>query len=85
MKYLLMLSVLFLMSCGTDPVNTKATNNPDVNVSLLFEHDGCKVFRFWDRTYHYYVVCSKANAQTLSQESCGKNCTRDEEITTKSK
>jgi hypothetical protein len=67
-----------------DPISQHATNNPNVNVELLFSHEGCDVFRFRDPAYHYYVRCSGVGvqAQTTQQVSCGKNCSREEAIQT---
>jgi Domain of unknown function (DUF4884) len=60
-----------LQSCVVQrPVSTKtASNNKDYNVSFLFEHDGCKVYRFNDRgEFIYFTSCngetSKAHADT---------------------
>lgn len=33
----------------------KAANNPDYTVSYLFEHDGCRVYRFYDTYSGSYV------------------------------
>lgn len=33
----------------------KAANNPDYTVSYLFEHDGCRVYRFYDTYSSSYV------------------------------
>jgi hypothetical protein len=47
-----------------------------VPVTLLFEHDGCKVFRFGDNgRNHYFVHCpASASVEAWHVESCGKNC-----------
>lgn len=34
---------------------SKAVNNPDYTVSYLFEHDGCRVYRFYDTYSSSYV------------------------------
>jgi hypothetical protein len=73
------------------PVSTAATNNPDVDVEELVTHDGCTVYRFRDRIYHYYVRCRDGApgapgptraTSTSSPVSCGKTCVRSEEIET---
>lgn len=70
---------LLLLGCAEEPVSTGASSNANIAVSLLFEHEGCKVYRFLDAGhYRYYVRCSdgtQATGHTYS-ESCGKNCTR---------
>lgn len=66
-----------------DPIAQHATNNPQVDVELLFSHDGCDVFRFRDLAYHYYVRCKDASVQQTNQAvSCGKSCRTDEAIQT---
>lgn len=34
---------------------SQAQNNPDYTVSYLFEHDGCRVYRFYDALSDSYV------------------------------
>jgi hypothetical protein len=72
-----------LAGCVNDPVATSPSNNPDMQVDMLFSHDGCTVYRFRDITYHYYVRCHDArSAETLSTRSCGKSCSYEEAIQT---
>ena len=68
------------LSCAKDPVSTQKTNNSDVSIGLLFEHDGCRVYRFMDAgEYIYYVTCGHgAEAATSWERSCGKNCVQHE-------
>jgi hypothetical protein len=71
--------VVVIVGCTKDPVSTTYTNNPEVPVSVLFEYDGCKMYRFADDgRHHYYAKCENAKVQTENShtESCGKNCTR---------
>jgi hypothetical protein len=67
-----------------DPVAVQPTNNPEVNVSLLFSADGCDVYRFYDGGEHYFARCQEGRVSTLSPKRCGKNCRRDEEVPTES-
>ena len=82
------IALLCLFGCAKDPISVSQSSNPDVNVSKLFDHDGCSTYRFYDAgEYHYYVKCEKSNDVTTistKTESCGKNCTkkRDENIPT---
>lgn len=82
MKYILILSLLGLLSCAKDPVETKQTNNDQFPVSLLFEQDGCKVYRFYDVGHHHYYAQCGNKVTTNSTKKCGKNCSRNEEIPT---
>lgn len=78
---LLLLAVL-LTGCTAKPVATHITNNPEVPVSLLFEHDGCKMYRFEDNGYyHYYAKCENATSTTSTDQSAGKT-TYPEETST---
>lgn len=57
MRSIVLIAALALVGCVETPVSTNKTNNQSVPVSLLFEHEGCKVFRFQDGgRYHYYVT-----------------------------
>lgn len=72
-----------ILSCAKEPIDTKPSSNKDVPVSLLFEYEGCKIYRFYDDRFHYFTNCT----QTISTQStsCGKGCTKyyDEKIETK--
>lgn len=84
MKRIILISLLALSACAkNNAVETTNTNNPEIPVSLLFEKDGCKVYRFQDgRRYHYFVKCEGSSQDsTISQVTSGKNI-RDVEITT---
>ena len=76
------LLVLAAAGCHAAPVAESATNNAEVQVEVLFVHDGCTVYRFYDAGAHYYVRCDGMPPATLNRVSCGKGCTRDEGITT---
>ena len=85
MKYLFLL--ICLVSCLEKPVSTSKTNNENIKVELLFEHDGCKVYRFNDGDYRYYAVCS-GQATTNWDEDCGDDgngnrCTRHQQLPTR--
>lgn len=75
--------ILLLVACYKEPVDRKATDNPEVPVEKLFTQDGCAVYRFEDGgRMHYFAKCENATATAMSTESCGKNCIRDVEIPT---
>ncbi len=42
-------------------------NNKTYNVDYLFEHDGCKVYRFFDRGH--YVYFTNCSGETISLQS----------------
>ena len=69
------------VSCTSNPTATKTSSNPDVAVELLFEHEGVRMYRFYDGgRSHYYAVPISGWSVTLGPQSCGKNCTRQVEI-----
>lgn len=60
-KYLLPFLAIFSCSCYTSyPITTEEPkNNVTYTVDYLFEHDGCKVYRFYDRgEYIYFTNCN---------------------------
>lgn len=61
-KALLIVSLgVGLHSCGTNkPISTLVPdNNKTYQVDYLFEHDGCKVYRFQDNgRYVYFTNCT---------------------------
>lgn len=77
-KLLIIFAVAFLTGCYADPVSTSGTNNPNVPVSLLFEHDGCRVYRFTDAgRERYFANCpSTTTVSSHHMQPCGKGCTR---------
>jgi hypothetical protein len=74
MKNFLPVIVLLMASgCATGiPLQTKESeNNKTYEVDYLFEHDGCKVYRFYDRgNYVYFTNCrGEAIVKTDSTET----------------
>lgn len=57
-----MVVVLLLGSCSAIPISTsEPLNNNTYSVDYLFEHDGCKVYRFYDRgKYVYFTKCKES-------------------------
>jgi hypothetical protein len=55
--FLGLISVLFL-SCQREGIEELKTDNVNYRVELLFEVDGCKVYRFWDNGYKYFTTCN---------------------------
>ena len=55
------LATLFFASCWSNkPISKESPmNNKTYEVEYLFEHDGCKVYRFMDMgEYVYFTNCS---------------------------
>lgn len=79
----LTLAVLLFAACYEDAVKTERSSNPAVRVELLFEHDGCRVYRFFDSAQaHYFAKCGGGTASVSSPVGCGENCTRDDLVPT---
>ena len=59
---LLFFSGVFLLTGCVTPApvtRERAENNQDYKVDYLFEHDGCKVYRFRDKgNYVYFTNCA---------------------------
>lgn len=73
MKYLVLM--LLLSSCGLKGAPTTVNNAGDpVEVQLMFEKDGCRVYKFYDGGRHFFTTCGETI--TSHTESCGKGCTR---------
>ncbi len=75
---ILLIAIVFT-SCKKPAQEVKTTSNSSFDVGLLFEVDGCKVYRFFDMNrYHYFTSC---NGSTSNQIQEGKT-SREETIQT---
>lgn len=75
-----LLAVFFLSSCEKEAKEKLSTNNASFNVELLFEIDGCKVYRFKDMsTNRYFTTCQ---GSVSWNENHGKNNNVDMEVPT---
>jgi hypothetical protein len=70
-KLFLGLSLIVLCSCSEEPIAISRTNNPAINLQLLFENDGCKVYRFYDDRAVYYTDC-RGEVQSQHIKPAGK-------------
>ena len=76
-KLLLIFSVLLLVGCSREGVETANT------IDKLFTKDGCDVYRFRDAgSLRYFVNCGNNNAGVSWNESCGKRCTNNVSVQT---
>lgn len=66
---------LALAGCARDPVETSRTDNPQINVSKLFEYDGCSVYRFMDGGEFVYYSNCRGSTQTSSGKHDDVNVT----------
>jgi hypothetical protein len=79
MKQIVAAFLIFgLSSCMIQqPVASQtAVNNQDYKVDYLFEHEGCKVYRFADRGYNVYFTNCNGNAIAKTDSTTTTNSTR---------
>lgn len=76
MKTLIKLSVLIIVfitisSCAVQvPISkTPPNNNKSYQVEYLFEHDGCKVYRFADDGHYVYFTNCKSDVTSIENDS----------------
>jgi hypothetical protein len=78
MKYLLIIAIVLFCSCEKDAEKPSiATSNGAISISMLFEHEGCKVYRFYDNgNAIYYTDCrGKVEYEYKTTTSTGKGQT----------
>lgn len=68
MKYLLLALSLCVTGCAMQPQESSFTKN-GAEVQFLFEHDGIRVYRFYDAGNYVYFT---KNTATMWTESDGK-------------
>lgn len=64
--------VTFFYSCAlyrTPVESIKPHNNADYQVDYLFEHDGCKVYRFIDNGNYVYFTNCNGNVTSIENDS----------------
>lgn len=69
----LLFYALILTGCSTEKPLTKQTakNNATYTVEYLFEHDGCKVYRFKDDGHYVYFTSCKGETTSIMSDSSG--------------
>ncbi|HCY41263.1 MAG TPA: hypothetical protein DHV48_07910 [Prolixibacteraceae bacterium] len=51
------------------PAETVPANNDTYQVEYLFEHDGCKVYRFEDRGHYVYFTNCVGDVTSIQKDS----------------
>jgi Domain of unknown function (DUF4884) len=65
---ILMVALGVMSGCFADPVSRQTTNNKQIDVEFIFEHDGCKAYRFEDGgSERYYVDCRNSTTVTWDE------------------
>jgi hypothetical protein len=77
-KILAIASMIFLTSCLGDGIEKEKTNNPEYDVTFLFEKDGIKVYRFFDGHFHYFTstgetISTGQRSKTYQEENIKSN------------
>ena len=72
----LLLSVLLLSCFYGNPVT-----NQSYQVDYLFEHDGCKVYRFYDRGQYVYFTNCQGEVTSIKNDSTAVRVTNSVRIT----
>lgn len=88
--YPLFVFLLLVMNGLTSCFSSKALsisesdNNPSYVVSYLFEHDGCRVYRFYDRRSHSYVYfTTQGDVTSIPNDSTRQQTVTYRQIETK--
>lgn len=68
---MLLSGIVWLSSCATKrPISkTAPDNNPSYRVEYLFEHDGCKVYRFMDMGHYIYFTNCQGDVSSMENDS----------------
>lgn len=70
---LLLFYALILAGCSTEKplIKQAAKNNATYTIEYLFEHDGCKVYRFRDDGHYVYFTSCKGETTSIKSDSSG--------------
>jgi hypothetical protein len=72
---IIIIAILFstiFTSCIKEAKQVVKTDNNHYKVELLFEVDGCKVYRFWDSQYpRYFTTCNGSVSHSLKHDKFG--------------
>ena len=68
---ILILGFFSLVSCITQiPISSESPeNNQTYDVEYLFEHEGCKVYRFSDMGHYVYFTNCKGDVTSIKNDS----------------
>ena len=73
MRKLIIIIAILLTGCMKDAQQKEGTSNGNFNVELLFEKDGCKVYRFFDGGHAIYWTDCRGKLETAYRQSNGKS------------
>lgn len=73
-KIILLVTIsIFLFSCEKEKQSEEKTTNSAINVDLLFEKDGCKIYRFYDNGQAVYFTDCRGRVEYEYTTSNGKS------------
>jgi len=76
------LAVLFTSCYFSSPVAYQVPeNNPTYSVDYLFEHEGCKVYRFYDRGNYVYFTNCQGDVISIKNDSTAERVSNSIRIT----
>ncbi len=78
---LIYLAFCIILSCTNNAKQAVQSDNVNFNIELLFEVDGCKVYRFMDAGYYRYFSNCKGDVSWT--EKHGKNNYQHQSIPTR--
>jgi hypothetical protein len=69
--FMLLITFATIVSCSIQqPISKNSPeNNSSYDVDYLFEHDGCKVYRFRDRGDYIYFTSCQGNVTAVKNDS----------------
>ena len=70
-----LLGSVFFSGCAKDPISTERSNNSQIEVELLFEKDGVKVYRFTDNGRYIYYTDARGRTEWTTTHNNGKTST----------
>lgn len=68
-------TLFFSCASGRPIVRTAPDNNQTYRVDYLFEHDGCKVYRFKDDGHYVYFTNCKGDVTSIEDDSISTRIT----------
>jgi hypothetical protein len=64
-KLILLTATICIFGCGRQAKELRSTDNPRINVELLFEHEGVKVYRFYDGLDTLYYTDARGSVEWI--------------------
>lgn len=71
-KSILIIAMFLLVACNKEAQQEVQSSNSEIKLELLFEHEGCKVYRFNDGGRNIYWSDCRGNMQSSYYQSSGK-------------